>query len=33
VLLFVGADVLVIYVWRLRRKLRRRPAGPAEVPA
>ena len=27
VLLFVGADLLVVYVWNLRRKLRRRDAG------
>ena len=33
VLLFVGADVLVVYVWNLRRRLRRRAAGPAEAPA
>jgi general nucleoside transport system permease protein len=34
VLLFVGADLLVIYVWNLRRKLRRREAAAAaEAPA
>jgi general nucleoside transport system permease protein len=32
VLLFVGADLLVVYVWNLRRKLRRGEAPPAEVP-
>jgi general nucleoside transport system permease protein len=31
VLLFVGADVLVIYVWSLRRKLRRAAGRPAEA--
>ena len=34
VLLFIGADVLVIYVWNLRKKLRRREAAAAaEAPA
>ena len=33
VLLFVGADVLVVYIWNLRRKLRRRAAIAAEAPA
>jgi general nucleoside transport system permease protein len=33
VLLFVGADLLVLYVWSLRRKLRRRRTTPAEAPA
>ena len=33
VLLFVGADVLVVYVWNIRRKLRRRAATSAEAPA
>jgi ABC-type uncharacterized transport system permease subunit len=33
VLLFVGADLLVLYVWSLRRKLRRRPPKAAEAPA
>ena len=33
VLLFVGADVLVIYVWNLRRRLRRRAGASAEAPA
>jgi general nucleoside transport system permease protein len=32
VLLFVGADLLVVYAWNLRRKLRRGEAPPAEVP-
>jgi general nucleoside transport system permease protein len=32
VLLFIGADLLVVYVWRARRKLRRRPPTPAEAP-
>ena len=34
VLLFVGADLLVIYVWNLRRRVRRRivPGAPAEAP-
>jgi simple sugar transport system permease protein len=32
VLLFVGADVLVIYVWNLRRRLRRETGLPAEAP-
>ena len=31
VLLFVGADLLVVYVWNIRRKLRRREAVPAEA--
>jgi hypothetical protein len=31
ILLFVGADVLVIYLWNLRRRFRRR--GAAEAPA
>jgi ABC-type uncharacterized transport system permease subunit len=33
VLLFVGADLLVLYIWSLRRKLRRRTTRPAEAPA
>ena len=34
VLLFIGADLLVLYVWNLRRKLRRQSAPPtAEAPA
>ena len=34
VLLFVGADLIVLYIWNLRRRLRRRAAAPpAEVPA
>jgi simple sugar transport system permease protein len=32
VLLFVGADVLVVYVWNLRRRLRRRAAAIAGAP-
>ena len=33
VLLFIGADVLVLYVWNLRRKIRRKEtAPPAEAP-
>ena len=33
-ILMVSADILVVYLWRLRRKLRRRDAAPpAEVPA
>jgi simple sugar transport system permease protein len=32
VLLFVGADLLVVYVWNLRRKLRRRDAVLTEAP-
>jgi simple sugar transport system permease protein len=31
VLLFVGADVLILYLWQLRRKLRLRSAPPAEA--
>jgi general nucleoside transport system permease protein len=33
VLLFVGADVLVLYLWNLRRRLRRRGVTAAEAPA
>jgi ABC-type uncharacterized transport system permease subunit len=35
VVLFVSADILVIYLWQLRRKLRRKPAAADEaaVPA
>jgi ABC-type uncharacterized transport system permease subunit len=34
VLLFVGADLLVLYIWNLRRRVQRRGAAPpAEVPA
>jgi general nucleoside transport system permease protein len=34
VLLFIGADLIVLYVWNLRRKLRRKPpAAAAEAPA
>ena len=32
VLLFIGADLLVVYIWNVRRKLRRRPPTPAEAP-
>jgi general nucleoside transport system permease protein len=31
IVLFVSADILVVYLWRLRGKLRRRPAAPDEV--
>ena len=33
VILMVSADILVVYLWRLRGKLRRRAAPPAEAPA
>ena len=33
VVLFVGADVLVLYIWNARRKLRRKPAQPVAAPA
>jgi general nucleoside transport system permease protein len=33
VILMVSADILVVYLWRLRAKLRRRDAAPAEVSA
>jgi general nucleoside transport system permease protein len=34
VLLFIGADLIVLYIWNLRRKLKRKPpAGAAEAPA
>jgi ABC-type uncharacterized transport system permease subunit len=33
VLLFVGADVIVFYIWSLRRRLTRRRAEPGEAPA
>jgi general nucleoside transport system permease protein len=33
VILMVSADILVVYLWRLRRKLRRGGAPPAEAPA
>ncbi len=33
VILFVSADILVVYLWRLRRGLRRKPSRPAEVAA
>jgi general nucleoside transport system permease protein len=32
VILMVSADILVVYLWRLRAKLRREPAPPAEAP-
>jgi len=32
VLLFIGADVIVLYFWNLRRKLRRQSAAAAEAP-
>ena len=33
VIFFVGADLLIVYIWRLRRYLRLRRAEPAEEPA
>jgi simple sugar transport system permease protein len=33
VLLFIGADLLVVYVWNLRRKLKRQRGATAEAPA
>jgi hypothetical protein len=33
VILMVSADILVVYLWRLRSKLRRGGAPPAEAPA
>jgi general nucleoside transport system permease protein len=33
VLLFVGADLIVVYIWNIRRKLRRDTATSAEAPA
>jgi simple sugar transport system permease protein len=33
VVLFVGADVLILYIWSLRRKVRGKPAGPAPAEA
>jgi general nucleoside transport system permease protein len=33
VILMVSADILVVYLWRLRSKLRRGAAPPAEMPA
>ena len=33
IVLFVGADVLILYIWNTRRKLRRLPAQPAKVTA
>jgi ABC-type uncharacterized transport system permease subunit len=32
VVLFVSADILVIYLWQLRRKIRGRPASPEDAP-
>jgi general nucleoside transport system permease protein len=32
VVLFVGADVLILYVWNLRRKVKRRRASPTPAP-
>jgi simple sugar transport system permease protein len=32
VVLFVSADILVIYVWQLRRKIRGKPAAPEDAP-
>ena len=32
VVLFVSADILVIYLWRLRRKIRGKPAAPEDAP-
>jgi hypothetical protein len=32
VVLFVGADVLVLYLWNARKKLRREAQPPAAVP-
>jgi ABC-type uncharacterized transport system permease subunit len=31
VVLFVSADILVVYLWQIRRKLRRKPAAPDEA--
>jgi len=33
VVLFVGADLLIVYIWNLRRRLRRRAAVAAEAAA
>jgi general nucleoside transport system permease protein len=33
IVLFVSADILVVYLWRLRRGLRRKPGAPAEATA
>jgi simple sugar transport system permease protein len=33
IVLFIGADVLILYVWNSRKKLRRRPPGKATKPA
>ncbi|HEX5620046.1 MAG TPA: ABC transporter permease [Solirubrobacteraceae bacterium] len=32
VVLFVSADILVVYIWSIRRKLRRKPATPQDAP-
>ena len=32
VLLFIGADLLVVYIWNARRKLSPAPPTPAEAP-
>jgi len=32
VILFVSADILVLYVWQLRRKIRGKPAAPEDAP-
>jgi simple sugar transport system permease protein len=32
VVLFVGADVLILYIWNVRRKLKRRRAAPTVAP-
>ncbi len=31
-MLFVSADILVIYLWQLRRKIRGKPAAPEDAP-
>jgi simple sugar transport system permease protein len=33
VIFFVGADLLIVYIWRLRRHVRLRGTQPAEEPA
>ena len=33
IVLFVSADILVVYLWRLRRGLRRKRGAPTEAPA
>ncbi len=32
VVLFVSADVLVLYLWQLRRRIRGKPAAPEDAP-